>query len=62
MRSIFRMPSSDLAGDAKRRVPIPRRRKANAQHFWMPSSDLAGSAKRGVPIPRRRKANVGSIV
>ena len=24
MRSIFRMPSDDLAGDAKRRVPIPK--------------------------------------
>ena len=23
MRSIFRMPSDDVAGDAKRRVPIP---------------------------------------
>ncbi len=31
MRSIFRMPSDVLAGAAKRRVPIPkRRRKANA--------------------------------
>lgn len=30
MRSIFRMPSADLAGDAKRRVPIPKsRRRAN---------------------------------
>ncbi len=35
MRSIFGMPSDDLAGDALRRVPLPRkRRKANAQHFW----------------------------
>ncbi len=34
MRSIFRMPSDELAGDAERRVPIPKtRRKANAQHF-----------------------------
>ena len=33
MRSIFRMPSADLAGDAKRRVPIPKRRKASAQRF-----------------------------
>ena len=28
MRSISRRPSDDLAGDAKRRVPIPKRRKA----------------------------------
>ena len=32
MRSIFEMPSDDLAGDAKRRVPLPNeRRKANAK-------------------------------
>ncbi len=34
MRSISGMPSSELAGDASRRVPIPLRRKENAQHFW----------------------------
>ena len=27
MRSIFRMPSDELAGDAKRRVPIQKTRK-----------------------------------
>ncbi len=34
MRSISGKPFDDLAGDAKRRVPIPlnRRRKANATH------------------------------
>ena len=31
MRSIFGMPSDEMAGDAKRRVPIPERRKANAR-------------------------------
>ncbi len=34
MRSILGMPSDELAGDAKRGVPIPlKRRKANAEHF-----------------------------
>ena len=33
MRSIFRMPSDDLAGATKWRVPTPKRRKANAQRF-----------------------------
>ena len=36
MRSIFGMPSDDLAGAAKRCVPLHYyiRRKANAKHFW----------------------------
>ena len=35
MRSISFMPSYDLAGVAKRRVPIPlSRSKANAKHFF----------------------------
>ncbi len=29
MRSIFKMPSDDMAGDAKRRVPIPIKRRKN---------------------------------
>ncbi|MDE7017548.1 MAG: hypothetical protein K2P65_08240 [Lachnospiraceae bacterium] len=33
MRSISGMLSDELAGDAKRGVPIPTRRKANAKHF-----------------------------
>ncbi len=33
MRRIFGMPFDDLAGGAKRRVPLPHRRKANATHF-----------------------------
>ena len=32
MRSISGMPSDEMAGDAVRRVPLPKRRKANAQH------------------------------
>ncbi len=45
MRSISIMPCDDLAGDAKRRVPLPlegskanakhfRKSKANAKHLW----------------------------
>lgn len=33
MHSISVMLSDDLAGDAKRRVPFPCRRRVNAQHF-----------------------------
>ena len=38
MRSIFRIPSDDMAGDAMRRVPIHyyTRRKGNAEHFQDP--------------------------
>ncbi len=32
MRSISGMLSDELAGDAKRRVPLPIRRKANAKN------------------------------
>ncbi len=35
MRSIYGMPCDELAGVAKRRVPLPqKRRKANAKHLW----------------------------
>ena len=35
MRSIYGMPSADLAGGAKRRVPLHYyRRKANTEHLW----------------------------
>ena len=40
MRSIFKMPSDDMAGDAKRRVPLPiDRRKAKCEAFveWLPT-------------------------
>ncbi len=35
MRSIFKIPSDEMAGDARRRVPIHNytRRKVNAEHF-----------------------------
>ena len=37
MRSIFRIPSDEMAGDALRRVPIHHyRRKVNAKHFQDP--------------------------
>ena len=39
MRSIFRMPSDDMAGVAKRRVPIPLERK----HFWRSTQAAEGS-------------------
>ncbi len=35
MRSIFKMPSDDLAGGAKRRVPIPMERKKKFSFFPM---------------------------
>ncbi len=51
MRSISGMPSSDLAGDAKRRVPIHLKEEGKCAAFiGMPSSDLAGDAKRRVPL------------
>ena len=54
MRSIFRMPSSDLAGDAERRVPIPKLGGRQMRSiFRMSSSDLAGDAERRVPIQHK---------
>ncbi len=44
MRSIFLMPSDALAGDAKRRVPLPWRRRQMRSIFLMPSDALAGDA------------------
>ena len=51
MRSIYKMPSDDLAGDAKRRVSIPLGGRQMRSIYKMPSDDLAGDAKRRVPIP-----------
>ncbi len=52
MRSIFRMPSDNLAGDAKRRVPLPKGGRQMRSIFRMPSDDLAGDARRRVPLPK----------
>ena len=55
------MCSDDLAGAAKRRVPIPRGGALVKQSFTtgMRSDDLAGAAERRVPIPK--KGGRGSI-
>ena len=43
MRSNYGMPSDDLAGGAKRRVPLPlERRKANAKQLWNAFRRLGG--------------------
>ncbi len=39
MRSIYKMPSDVMAGDAKRRVPIPKREEE-------------GKCKAFVPVPK----------
>ncbi len=60
MRSIFRMPSDELAGDAQHRVPILKNGGRQMRSiFRMPSDELAGDAQRRVPILKRgrKKAN-----
>ncbi len=52
MRSIFRIPSDDMAGDALRRVPIHYYTGGREMRsiFRIPSDDMAGDALRRVPI------------
>ena len=57
MRSIFKMPSDDMAGDAKRRVPLPIDRKAKCEAFveWLPTICPRAEAN-GRSLVNRRKA------
>ena len=50
MRSISGKPSDEMAGDARRRVPIHCRGRQMRSISGKPSDEMAGDARRRVPI------------